>query len=308
MRLHPLAQAYLEKAAAEDAGDFRTQSVAVQRADHSRSILVPKDRQAPVHSVENRSFPAAGGEITLRIYRSSSTPELPLYVFVHGGGWVLGDLEPYDYVCRGLTSLTDSVMVSVGYRRAPEHRHPGPLEDVTSAILWCFDNLEYLGADGRRTVIGGDSAGGHLATTYCLRAVSEGMPVFSRQVLHYPVTAHYSAGFASYETFGRNCGLDKERMIWFWDQFLPADAELNHPLVSPLYAENLRELPRTLIQTAGCDPLRDEGVAYAEKLKNAGVSTEWSDYEGMIHGFINIPELGFGSAAMQEVASFLSDL
>jgi acetyl esterase len=249
--------------------------------------MTPAPRPLPeIGSVEDRQI--AG--LRFRIYtpRQSSGEEStgrPLLVFFHGGGWVVGDLETHDGLCRNLANAAGAVTVSVEYRRAPEHKFPAAAEDAYAAICWAAENARELGADPARLAVSGDSAGGNLAAVAALMARDRGGPQVAYQVLLYPITDCVFET-PSYREFADGHFLTRGAMRWFFQQYLTRPEEASQPYVSPLRAVSLAGLPPALVLTAECDVLRDEAEAYAARLKREGVSVEQIRAPGMIHGFL----------------------
>jgi acetyl esterase len=204
--------------------------------------------------------------------------DLPLLVFIHGGGWVVGSLDTYDGVCRALANRVPCRVVSVDYRLAPEHPFPAAVEDSWAVTRWAFEQSD-------RVAVAGDSAGGNLAAVMALRARDAGLPL-ACQLLVYPVTDH-SFDTASYSANASGFGLTEAGMRWYWEQYL-AGSDGGHPEASPLRAEDLSGAAPALVVVCEYDPLRDEGVAYAERLQAAGVPVRLSEYQGMIHGFFRL--------------------
>jgi len=233
------------------------------------------------------------GPIPLRIYRpsgvSASTP-LAVLVFFHGGGWVIRDLETHDVLCRQLTAESGVNIVSVDYRLAPEHKFPAAVDDAWAATRWVVAHADDLGIDARCLALGGDSAGGNLAAVVALLARDQGAPSIALQVLIYPVT-ELAAETRSYRDFADGYLLTREGMRWFIAHYLNAEDEAADWRASPIRAQSLAGLPPALIVTAGFDPLRDEGEAYAERLRDAGVRVDSVCYGGMIHGFVPMGRL-----------------
>lgn len=255
-----------------------------------REILqLPRPEQVtPVASVEQLSIDGPAGPVTVRVYQPGASAPAPMLLYFHGGGWVVGDLESHDEVCRQLSVGVGAVVVSVEYRLAPEHPFPAGLEDCFAATRWASDNADALGGDSHRLVVAGDSAGGNLATAVCLLARERGGPEIAHQLLIYPVTDH-NLETASYRDNAEGYFLTRDMMEWFWEQYLPDAAQPADPLAAPLQAE-LAGLPPATVITAGYDPLRDEGIAYAEKLAAQGVPVEQREFEGLIHGFIGMTD------------------
>jgi Esterase/lipase len=207
----------------------------------------------------------------------------PTLVYYHGGGWVIGDLDSHDETCRVLASEADCLVVSVDYRRSPEHKFPTPLEDCYTAFEWVFENAESMQIDTDSVLIGGDSAGGNLAAAVALLARDNEGPEIARQVLIYPVT-DYGFDTPSYEENGDGGLLSRADMEWFWDHYLRDEIDGKNPYASPLQARRLEGLPPTIVITCGLDPLRDEGATYAKRLEEAGVPVTYHNYEDCIHG------------------------
>jgi acetyl esterase len=205
-------------------------------------------------------------------------------VLFHGGGWVLGSIDDADHGCRAITHAATCVVVSVGYRLAPEHRFPAAVEDAYAAVAWVADNQPELGGDGAPIAVAGESAGGNLAAAVALLTRDRGGPPLGRQILIYPVTDHTLATH-SYQRFGSGYWLTRQAMESFWDHYLPEPEERAQPYAAPLCSPDLDGLPPALIITAEFDVLRDEGEAYAKRLREAGVPVVLSRYDGLIHGF-----------------------
>ena len=233
------------------------------------------------------------GPIPLRVYRPAGVPAstpLAVLVFFHGGGWVIGDLETHDVLCRQLTAGSGVSVVSVDYRLAPEHKFPAAVDDAWAATRWVVAHAGELAVDARRLAVGGDSAGGNLAAVVALLARDKGAPAIAVQVLIYPVT-DLVGETRSYRDFAEGYLLTREGMRWFIAHYLTAEAEAADWRASPIRAQSLAGLPPALIVTAGFDPLRDEGEAYAERLRDAGVRVDSVCYGGMIHGFVPMGRL-----------------
>jgi acetyl esterase len=211
-------------------------------------------------------------------------------VYLHGGGWVLGDLDAYDGLCRTLAAKLRCVVVSVDYRLAPEHRFPNAPEDCYAAARWVAENAASLGIDPGSIAVGGDSAGGNLAAVVALMARDRGGPRIAYQILVYPVTER-SFDTGSYRDNGADYFLTTDMMIHFWKEYLSGEDDAASPYASPLRAKDLKGLPPALVITAEFDPLRDEGETYAKRLEQAGVPVRVSRYDGMIHGFYAMPSV-----------------
>ncbi|WP_088035022.1 alpha/beta hydrolase [Evansella clarkii] len=300
MALDPQAKFILDQLEAAGGPEMHTLTPEEARASIDLSPLAGTPEQ--VGKVENRTIPVEGGEIAVRIYTPEGEGPFPALVYYHGGGWVIGDLDTVDVPCRLLTNQANCVVVSVDYRMAPEHKFPVPLNDSYAAAKWVVENAASINADKDRVAVGGDSAGGNLAAAVSLMARDRGEFSIAFQMLIYPVTNH-SFATPSYLENGEGYFLTKDSMVWFWNHYLKNEEDGKNPYASPLQAEDLSGLPPALVLTAGFDPLRDEGEAYAERLKEAGVEVEVTRYEGMIHGFFWMPgaldegRKSFGQAA-----------
>jgi acetyl esterase/lipase len=270
-----------------------------------RSRFVPPAKPEPVAQIVDDTISGPGGDIPVRVYRPLGEG-LPILVYAHGGGFVFCDLDSHDGLCRSIANRIPAIVISVGYRLAPENRWPDPAEDVYTVTQWAADNADAVGADASRVVVCGDSAGGNLAAVTAVMARDRGGPPIAAQLLIYPVIA---ADFdnESYRLFGKGFYNPKSALQWYWDQYVPAFADREHPYASPLRA-NLAGLPPAVIVTAGHDPLRDEGNAYADALEAAGVATSRCYFEGGIHGFMTMPMLDIAQHGRRQACSELAQL
>jgi len=233
------------------------------------------------------------GAIPLRLYRPAGVADsrrLPVLVFFHGGGWVIGDLETHDVLCRQVTAEAGVSVIAVDYRLAPEHKFPAAVDDAWAATRWIAAHAAELSVNPERLAVGGDSAGGNLAAVVALLARDAGGPRIALQILLYPVTDLVSES-QSYADLADGYMLTRDSMRWFRAQYLAREEDAADWRVSPLRAPSLAGLPPALVVTAGYDPLRDEGEAYAKKLRNAGVSVDAVSFGGMIHGFVPMGRL-----------------
>ena len=256
-----------------------------------------------VAAVVDHRVPVAGGDITVRAYSPGGPGPHPALVYYHGGGWVIGDLHTHDGLCRSLTNAARCAVLSVDYRLAPESKYPVAVEDSYAALLWIAANADRLGIDRRRIAVGGDSAGGNLATVVALAARDRKGPRLALQVLIYPVTDH-DLDTRSYVENATGYVLTREGMRWFWNHYLAREAQGREPYASPLRASSLAGLPPALVITAEYDPLCDEGEAYAARLRDAGVPVTLTRYPGMFHGFVRMTNiLDKARTALDEIAS-----
>jgi acetyl esterase len=244
-------------------------------------------------------------DLLARVYRRRhQRDDSPVVVYLHGGGWVIGDVDLNDGWCRWFVQQSGIPVVSVEYRLAPEHRFPVPLDDCYAATRWVAEHAAELGADAAKVVVMGTSAGGNLAAAVALRAREEG-PVLAGQVLVYPVL-DAALDTASYRELAEGFFLEREQMRWYWDQYAPTPAQRESPLAAPSRAEDLRGLPYTILVTAEYDPLRDEGADYARRLAAAGVRVDYRCYTGQLHGFfVNRPTFAAADVATAELIELL---
>jgi acetyl esterase len=259
-----------------------------------------------VDRVKDFEVPGPNGPIGVRFYRGAGTHEkgaLPVLVYYHGGGWVLGDLDSHDWVCRAVANAANCAVVSVDYRLAPEHTFPAAYDDAVAATKWVAANAGSLNIDPARMTVGGDSAGGNLAATVALALRDEGKIKLRAQILTYPIV---DLTFEYDERFEKGVALNNGGMRDFIDKYVPDVSQRRDPRCSPLFAPSLKGLPPALVILAGFDPLYDEGDAYAARLKDEGVAVTVSRFPGQMHGFVSRPKLLPKSLdAIAEIASFM---
>lgn len=292
MIIDPQAKAYLEWLASLDLPPLDQQTPEDARAASEGRAAALFGPVEDVHAVED--FEVDG--VPVRLYAPSADAG-PIVVFFHGGGWVVGSLDTHDGLCRALAKSTGCRVVAVHYRLAPEHRFPAAVDDCWTVTRWAFGQTP-------RVAVAGDSAGGNLAAVMALRARDAGLRLAS-QVLVYPVIDH-RFDTPSYAANAEGYSLTLDGMRWYWDHYL-GGADGSHPDASPLRADSVAGVAPALVVVCGLDPLRDEGVAYAERLRTAGVPVELSEYEGMIHGFVRMNAVIDRSRDLQdEVARHLA--
>ena len=267
---------------------------------------------ADVARVEDRRIPAAGGDFGVRIYTPHASDKRPIVMYFHGGGWAAGDLDTHDSSARYYAAHANAIVVSVGYRQPPEHKFPIALDDSFAAVEWAAAHAGEIGGDAGRLAVAGDSAGGNLATVVCQLAKQRGGPRIAYQVLIYPAVD--LRGFADDPAYPSRAQfgdgeffLSRRDMEWFRSLYLAdVQGESHDPRVSPIAAADLSGLPPALIVTAGCDVLRDEGKAYADRLSAAGVPVEYRCFEGTIHAFLSFAgAIPMGLEALSFVSSRL---
>ena len=306
MSLDPQAKAFLDQAAASGTPPFHMMTVP-QAREAIVALFAPKGAREPVKSVEDRVINAGGAKLPVRIYTPEGKGPLPILVYFHGGGWVIGNCETHDTPCRSLANGAGCVVISVDYRMAPEHKFPTAAEDCYAATKWAALNAAAFGGDPKRIAVGGDSAGGNLAAAVAQMAKDRGAPPLVYQLLIYPVT-NYAFDTASYKANAEGYLLTQDSMRWFWNHYLQNDNDGQNPYASPLRGQRLSNLPPALVITAEYDPLRDEGAAYAAKLREAGVPVVHADYKGMIHGFFSLADiLAQGKQAVKETCTKLRE-
>lgn len=289
MPVHPQVQPLLDMLA--QAGGPALSDLAAPEARAMYKAMASMEVGEEVARVDDRLVPGPDGDVPVRVYTPSAAvgEAHGVLLWMHGGGWVIGDLDTADATCRALANRAGCVVVSVDYRLAPEHPAPAALDDCLAALAWTVENFELLGVDASKVAVGGDSAGGNLAAVLCQRVRDDFGPEIDFQVLVYPVI-DLTLTHPSIEENAEGYFLTKATMQWFVDHYL-GGADPKQASVSPLYADDLRGLPPALVVTAELDPLRDEGEAYAAALTAAAVSVEQVRYDGQIHGFMSMASM-----------------
>jgi acetyl esterase len=257
----------------------------------------PLERRTAVGEVVDIDIPLEGRVLAARLYFPPTVRSKGVTVFFHGGGFVVGNLDTHDHVCRDLCAGSGAVLIAVDYRLAPEHRFPAAVHDSLEAVRWIGQHAEALSIDPTRIVVAGDSAGGNLATVTALRIRDEGGPALRAQVLVYPVTDYHTPPTRSYIDNQSGYSLTRAAMIRFWNEYVANEGDTQHPHACPLRAASLAGLPRALVITAEFDPLRDEGEAYGKRLIDAGIDVTLCRFDGMIHGFFR---MGLASTKAKE--------
>jgi acetyl esterase len=314
--LHPQVAALLERVAQAGLPAYHEVPPAVARRLYrdARGALTPDPpaiESAQLLLAPGPAGPSGGpasGPVPVRAYRPKGAGKdevLPALVYFHGGGWVIGDLDTHDVVCRTLANGARCAVFSVEYRKAPEAPFPAAVEDCFSALSFVFTNSNSLRINARQVAVGGDSAGGNLATVMALMAREAGGPAISFQLLIYP-GADMRMKHPSIRRNGEGYLLTEKVMVYFRGHYVPSEADWQDWRVSPLLAESLKGLPPAFVLTAGFDPLVDEGSEYAERMRTDGVQVEYRNYPDMVHGFITMGRvLDTANAALADCARAL---
>jgi acetyl esterase len=306
MQLDPQMKALLDQLASAGGKPFHDGTPEEARAGINALIGLVAGPPQKVAKIEDRKIPGPGGQIPVRIYTVAGAAPMGALVYFHGGGWVVGDIESHDVLCRSLANGAGCVVVSVDYRLAPEHKFPAAPEDSYAATRWIAENGAALGIDAKRIAVGGDSAGGNLAAVVAQMARDRGGPQIKFQLLVYPATdwLHETASQREFTEDGYI--LSRADMVWFYDHYMNADSDRANPYFSPACARSLAGLPPAYVMTCDVDPLRDEGEAYAEGLRKAGVTVKSKRYPGVCHGFLMMP--GVIDAAKGGIADCCAEL
>ena len=309
--LHPDVAADLERKRAAGAMVERDQlsieQVRNENVERNARLGFLEDPE-PVETVRDLSIKGPGGGIPVRLYVPEGELPFPILVWFHGGGWIRGSIDGSDPICRRLANAVGCSVVSATYRLAPEDPFPAAVEDAYAALEWAANNPHAVRGDPDRLAVGGKSAGGTQAAVAALMARDRGGPDVDFQVLGAPVT-DYSFDTVSYRENAEGYGLTRRAMEYNWDTYLQNPIHGKHPYAAPLQARDLSGLPPAMVLTAGFDPLRDDGVAYAERLRDAGVETEHRNYPEMIHGLLGsayfVQDVGRTREAVEDIGAAL---
>lgn len=301
MPLEPEIYAYLQELSTRPAAPLS--DLTAYREGVTRSASTLPRRDLPIVEKRDLTIPTPDTTLDARLYVPQGEGPTGLLVYFHGGGWAASGIETHDALCTDLCSVSGVRVMSVAYRLAPEFRFPLPLDDCWQATLWAAEHAAELGADASRLAVGGDSAGGNLAAAVTLRAKRAGSPALAAQLLIYPATELSHTATPSYHSNARGYGLSAEAMRAFIELYIESPEEALHPHASPLLARSLAGLPPALILTAEYDPLRDDGVLYAQALTRAGTEATHLPGPGLIHTFARLAAVSPGAAANMDAAA-----
>lgn len=274
------------------------------RAAYEQSMRLVRGKPPAIETARDVAIDTTAGSIRTRLYYPCGARDgsLPMLVYFHGGGWCFGSIESHDHICRALCARSRCLVASVDYHLSPEHKFPRAVDDALAAVEWAARHAEALGADPARLVVGGDSAGANLATVATLAMRGAHRPRIHCQMLIYPAT-DMTMSHPSHRLFAEGLRLTRPLMVWCLANYLRDGTDMLHPMATPLLATEHASLPPALIFTAGFDPLRDEGAAYADKLRAANVPVRYRCFDTLIHGFLGLTGVvDAAAAALDEIA------
>jgi acetyl esterase len=286
MGLKPEIAAYLAERAATGLPQVWQAPLAEIR-ENTKLHIALKQPLLQIHSVDHRSINGPTSNLPIRIYRPSEENNLPALVFFHGGGWVLNFLDIYEPALRKIAKNGNFVIIAVDYQKAPEHSYPAPLDDCYATLKWVIENAKDLGVDLAAIGVGGDSAGGNLASSVALKASDEQLISLAFQLLIYPCN-DYQMNYPSAANYSQGYGLTTQAMKWFWDQYLSKVEDQEDPYAVPVKANSLRGVAPAILIAAEFDPLTDDVKNYYQKLIKDSVPAIYKEFAGQIHGFFNL--------------------
>lgn len=308
MPLNPQVQGLLQQLADSGVKKFHEMEPAEARATFLGLCQTMPPSNATLASVTDRNIAGPAGQISVRVYTPLGSGPFPALTYFHGGGWVFGDVDTHDGICRELAAGAGCVVMSVNYRLGPEDKFPAAPNDAFAAVKWLAANAESINVDANRIAVGGDSAGGNLSAVVSQRCRDENGPKLSAQLLIYPVARVDGVETESMKANAEGYLLEKADMAWFLGHYLKSAEDGQDALASPLLAKNFADLPPALVITAEFDPLCDEGEDYADAMAKAGVPVIKSRYDGAIHGFFQFfPALEQGQQAIAESCKWLKE-
>lgn len=286
MGLKPEITAYLAERSATGLPQVWQAPLAEIR-ENTKLHIALKQPLLQIYSVDHRSINGPTSNLPIRIYRPSEENNLPALVFFHGGGWVLNFLDIYEPALRKIAKNGNFVIIAVEYQKAPEHSYPAPLDDCYATLKWVIENAAELGIDLAAIGVGGDSAGGNLASSVALKACSEQLISLAFQLLIYPCN-DYQMNYPSATNYSQGYGLTTKAMKWFWDQYLSKVEDREDPYAVPVKANSLRGVAPAILIAAEFDPLTDDVKNYYQKLIKDSVPAIYKEFAGQIHGFFNL--------------------
>lgn len=304
MPLHPQVSDFLEQQRSLGLKSI-DQCTPAEFREMMRAGRVVDGELAAVEQIEDRDIDGPNGPIPIRIYRPTNQESKAALVYYHGGGWVGGDLDTHEALCRAITNAANCTVIAVDYRLAPEHCYPAAAEDGFACFTWVCRNSEAMGLDSKKIAVCGDSAGGNLVAVVCLMARDRNHPLPCQQILIYPIVNRDDTT-SSYQQYAEGYSLTTTGMNWFWQHYTPEESQSNEPYASPLLAADLSGLPPALVILAEYDVLRSEGEQYADRLQETGIPTQQIIYPGMIHGFVSrVAMFDLAQQAVQQIAGTL---
>jgi acetyl esterase len=269
-------------------------------------LTIWSSKPIPFTDIKNITISTPSAQIPVRIYTPKSGSNFPIVIFSHGGAWVGGSLDTHETVCRKISKYTNAIVVSVGYRLAPENPFPAGLNDVYEVLDWAYRNADTINGNSNEIAVVGDSAGGNFSTVVSMMSRDKGGPRITCQVLVYPSTNIFELNSMSWSYFANGLNISREEMENYISLYIPKKEDRKNPYASPLFSKDLNGLPPALVITAELDPLRDEGEAYAKKLKDAGIDVVNTRYKGVTHGFINMDHISIeGDKALIQISLYL---
>ncbi|MEJ1970766.1 MAG: alpha/beta hydrolase [Rhizomicrobium sp.] len=309
MPLDPIVKGFLDQMKAVGGPKMSEAGAPGGREQFVALMQMVGPRDVPVGKTQNLTVPGPAGPIPIRVYTpvAAGGEPMPALIYFHGGGFVIGSVETHDGLCRLMANEGGFRVIAVEYRLAPEHKYPAAVDDAFAAVGWVAANAADIGVDANRIAVGGDSAGAALAAVCAQLAKAKGIPL-DAQLLLFPVV-QVGELTASLKEFAVGYFLEKDTLDWFYDSYLPADADKSDPRISPLRAKDLSGLPAAYIMLGGFDPLHDEGMQYADRLRAAGVKVTVADHSDMVHCFIYLQSvLPQAHAALTEAAKAVAKM
>ena len=285
---------------------LKDKSIYEMRAALHKNIAMFKAKPISFSNIKNMDIKTASNQVPVRIYTPGNGEKFPLVIYSHGGSWISGSIDDCENICRKLSKYSNAIVVSVNYRLAPENPFPAGINDVYNVLQWVYENAKSINGDSSRICLAGDSAGGNISAVVSQMARDKAGPHITSQVLIYPSTNIYRLNTKSWSDFGTNNNFTRENFEKFISLYTPRLEDRKNEYASPLLSENLKGLPDALIITAEFDPLRDEGEAYGNKLKDAGVDVDFIRFEGVTHGFLSMDKITKkADKALIEISTYL---